>query len=123
MSLSRDEMIAALKEAGQTVAGNIGDDTLKNKYNDFIASQKPKEPKKVKVIIHSKDEKETEVFVGVNGKGYQIKLGEEVEVPQGVINNLKNATEVVHIAEKDKKGEPTGKITRKKKARYIVEKV
>jgi hypothetical protein len=30
-------------------------------------------------------------FVGVNGVGYQIKRGEEVSVPESVVNVLENA--------------------------------
>ena len=34
---------------------------------------------------------ETEVFVGLNGRGYRIRKGVEVEVPESVAEVLRNA--------------------------------
>lgn len=40
----------------------------------------------------------THVFVGVNGRGYNIRRGVEVDVPPEVIENLKDAVEVTQVA-------------------------
>lgn len=51
-------------------------------------------PKKRKMYTIFVDEEENQlnyVFVGVNGKGYQIPRGIDVEVPEEVIEVLKNA--------------------------------
>jgi hypothetical protein len=126
MEKSRDKKIAELKEAGHTVAHNITDANLVKKHDEAFTPKKdePKAPEKIKVIIHSNDREndEPEVFASINGKAYQIKTGEEVEVSQSVINTLKNAVEIKHEAEM-KDGEPTGKTKETKKPRYIVEKV
>lgn len=77
-----------------------------------------------KVIVHSNDREndEPEIFVGLNGKTFQIKTGEEVEISNSVIAVLKQAVEVKHEAEM-KDGQPTGKTKEVKKPRYIVEAV
>ena len=49
-----------------------------------------KAPKKVKIILPiTRTEKEDE-YVALNGKSYLIKRGEEVEVPAGVAEILRN---------------------------------
>lgn len=53
-----------------------------------------KQPKMVtiKLFKDNKDYKD-DVFVGVNGKGYQIKRGMEIEVPEAVAEVLRNSAE------------------------------
>jgi len=82
-------------------------------------------PKKEKVIIRSYDREndEFEAFVGVNGKSYQIKLGEEVEIDETVRTVLKSAMMVKHEPLRDAKGELTGKMKEVSVPRYIIEKV
>ena len=49
-------------------------------------------PKTVKIRLFKDAEKyKDDVFVGVNGRGYQIKRGEEVEVPDFVAEVLENS--------------------------------
>ena len=43
------------------------------------------------IIIDEVEDLPSHEFVGVNGKGYQIKRGEPVEVPAEVVEALKNA--------------------------------
>ena len=51
------------------------------------AAKLSKEPKKT-IMLPLHDEKEADVFVSLNGSRYQIKRGEEVEVPESIYNIL-----------------------------------
>ena len=44
------------------------------------------------------------MFVGVNGKGYTITRGQEVDVPNGVLEVLNNARETLYERKKDEYG-------------------
>lgn len=55
------------------------------------------EPKKT-VMLPLHDEKEADVFVAINGSRYQIKRGEEVEVPESVYNVLMESQKQDQIA-------------------------
>ena len=47
---------------------------------------------KVKIILEENDDiPPTGLFVGVNGNGYLIRAGAEVEVPESVVDVLRNA--------------------------------
>lgn len=54
----------------------------------------PKE-KKVKIKIPLTRTEKDDVFVGLNGRTFLIKRGEEVEVPEGVAEILRNREEVL----------------------------
>tara|TARA_B100000795_G_scaffold233299_1_gene191966 strand:+ start:1980 stop:2456 length:477 start_codon:yes stop_codon:yes gene_type:complete len=77
-----------------------------------IVSDKPLEGKdmsgvkRVKIIIHESADPNAvnPVFVGVNGKGYTISRGEEVDVPTGVVEVLNNARETLYERKKDEYG-------------------
>ncbi len=57
-----------------------------------------KTTKKVKIKLPlSRNEKE-DVFVGLNGKTYLIKRGEEVEVPVGVAKILERKEKMLSVA-------------------------
>lgn len=90
----------------------------------MAATPATKKATKKKVIIHSNDREneEPELFVGLNGKTYQIKTREAVELDEDVINVLKDAKEIRHVAEL-KDGMPTGKTREEAKPRYIIEAV
>ena len=62
--------------------------------------------KKVKLIIHESSDPHAvnPVFVGLQGKGFTINRGHEVEVPQGVADILENARETVYDKSYDDKG-------------------
>lgn len=49
-----------------------------------------------------KDKNEPTVFVGLNGKGYTIQRGKDVEVPAGVAEILRNSMEADDMADKYK---------------------
>jgi len=50
-----------------------------------------KKERRAIIIIDQERDKPNYEFVGVNGKGYQIKRGEEVTVPASVVGVLNNA--------------------------------
>lgn len=80
--------------------------------SDGIPSDKPLEgkdvsgAKRVKIIIHESADPNAvnPVFVGVNGKGYTITRGQEVDVPNGVLEVLNNARETLYERKKDEYG-------------------
>ena len=78
-----------------------------------------------KVIVRSfdKENEEIEAFVGYNGVGYQIKLGEEVELKDELIQVLKNACYTTYSPILDARGNPTGETKERVTPRYLVEKV
>ena len=57
-----------------------------------------KAPKKVKIKIPLTRTEKDDVYVCLNGKSYQIKRGEEVEVPAGVAEILKHKEEMLTVA-------------------------
>tara|TARA_R110000782_G_scaffold265815_1_gene359811 strand:- start:1181 stop:1660 length:480 start_codon:yes stop_codon:yes gene_type:complete len=77
-----------------------------------IPSDKPLEgkdvsgAKRIKIIIHESADPNAvnPVFVGVNGKGYTITRGQEVDVPNGVLEVLNNARETLYERKKDEYG-------------------
>lgn len=58
--------------------------------NAPVIPEEPKERRAI-IVIDQEANKPNYEFVGVNGKGYQIKRGEEVEVPASVVGVLDNA--------------------------------
>lgn len=54
--------------------------------------------KKVKIKLPLTRTEKDDVFVGVNGKTYLIKRGEEVEVPESVAEVLKNSEDMLAVA-------------------------
>jgi len=77
-----------------------------------IVSDKPLEgkdmsgAKRIKIIIHESADPNAvnPVFVGVNGKGFTITRGQEVDVPTGVLEVLNNARETLYERKKDEYG-------------------
>lgn len=59
---------------------------------------KAKSPKKVKIKLPLTRTEKDDVYVGLNGKGYLIKRGVEVEVPFGVAKILERREKMLSIA-------------------------
>lgn len=59
---------------------------------------------RVKIRIHKTGDKneQKQVYVGVNGVGYLIKRGEDVDVPEPVMRVLENAVQTVYDYDDDK---------------------
>lgn len=69
------------------LGSNIGDETVVVKRK--VATAKPDT---VKIVLEENDEiPPTGLFVGLNGRGYLIRAGEEVSVPLGVAEILEHA--------------------------------
>ena len=62
--------------------------------------------KRTKIVIHESTDVNAvnPVFVGVNGTGYTINRGQEVDVPAAVVEVLNNARETLYERKKDKFG-------------------
>lgn len=64
-------------------------------------------PTRALIVIHQppspdeESEPDTHCIIGLNGRNYQIAYGEEVEVPYGVYDILKNAKQVRYFTKKD----------------------
>jgi len=78
---------------------------------------------RTKVIVRSFDREndELESFISVNGRTYQIRLGEEVELKKEVLDVLKDAKMTTYINEFDDKGIPTKKVKERVIPRYLIE--
>lgn len=62
------------------------------------APKKTAKPKKVKIKLPLTRTEKDDVYVGLNGKGYLIKRGVEVEVPYGVAKILERKEKMLSIA-------------------------
>lgn len=118
-SLKKDELVAQVreleKEAGIFVDdGDTGDNHPDNDQGGN--SKPPVEPKaekgkgdpvKAVIMIHQpaapdeESEPDTHCTIGLNGRNYQVAYGQEVTVPYGVYDILKNAKQVKYFAKKD----------------------
>lgn len=58
-----------------------------NKNNEI--KKTPKKEETIKFFISRRPEDPESIYVGVNGKTYQVKTGVEVELPRAVYNVLK----------------------------------
>lgn len=103
---SKDEIRQyARDELGLTFPPAAGVDTMRSAVAQALgldAEDKPKEAKvvpeadgRIAIVIHKTGEQggDRAVPVGVNGRMYLIKRGEEVRVPAAVVEVLKNAVE------------------------------
>lgn len=69
------------------LGSNIPDDTPK-----VIKRKSVEKPASMKIVLEENEEiPPTGLFVGLNGRGYLIRPGEEVEVPSGVVEILEHA--------------------------------
>jgi len=110
---SRDELLAYAKDVkGLDLPKQIRTETLRNKLLGTEASSvdveentqdaAPQKEKRVKIIIQQSDTDGQDVFVGVNGRPYLIQRGEEVEVPEHIVEVLRNAKRTVHTTVVDR---------------------
>jgi hypothetical protein len=69
-----------------------GDVVEQPKVNESVVINKPK-GKRVRIVIEESDDENSssDVFVSVNGYGYQIRRGIPIEVPEEVVGVLNHA--------------------------------
>ena len=113
-SLTRDEMIAAIREeeAAQGIEGAV-EETAKASASDSTPKEAPAQADdytKIRAVIviadlpsHDGGETppDTHIEVGCNGTFYQLKTGVELEVPYGVYDILNNMRQTKYFNEKD----------------------
>jgi len=132
---TRDELIAYAKDVkGMRVSGNIGTETLREKLigspvdstaTETASTPAPKAatgPKMVKIIIQETDDETggDDAYIGVNGEidgkrvngKYQIQRGEEVEVPDYLVDILRNAKKTVYTTKVDRQTGQTSLVSR-----------
>jgi hypothetical protein len=68
------------------------------KAAENAAVKKQAKPKTVKIKLPLTRTEKDDVYVGLNGKGYLIKRGVEVEVPYGVAEILEHREKMLSIA-------------------------
>lgn len=111
---NRTEIFTRLKElSGETeptAPGDIGSDS------EASGKGKKKLPKNVVLTIHEDDDPRNYVLIGFNGRNYQIKKGEPVQVPYGVYEILNNAVEDLYKTLYDDNGRPY--LSHRKKHRH-----
>lgn len=109
--MNREELEEAATALDIKFQGNTKDDTLRAKIDEALGapaepaasgSSLPRAPgeskkaKRFKLIIATNDQDKQPVQVGVNGRMYVIKRGEEVIVPESVINVLRDAVQHIY---------------------------
>lgn len=99
-ALTYTEMKEQARILGLDVKGNISAEELRKQLRLAVGeeTETPKlaaKPKaNWKTVYIAEDDKDSQpAFVGVNGKSYRIRRGEEVEVPPEVVEALKNAVQ------------------------------
>ena len=81
---------AATKAANKLAAQAAGAATDVNEAKTAVNT--PAKPKRVKIILEENDAiPPTGQFFGVNGTGYQIQPGKEVEIPEFLLGVIDNA--------------------------------
>ena len=65
---------------------------------DTKAAEKAPVEKMVKIKLPLTRTEKDDVYVALNGKAYLIKRGEEVEVPEGVVEILQHKEEMLALA-------------------------
>ena len=68
------------------------------KAAENAAAKKPAKPKTVKIKLHLTRTEKNDEYVCLNGKGYLIKRGVDVEVPYGVAKILERKEKMLSVA-------------------------
>lgn len=82
------------------IKGNASAEEYRAALRAAVGEDAPAKPAKenkgwVKIYIAEDENDQQPAFVGVNGKSYRIRRGEEVEVPPEVVEVLRNAVQRV----------------------------
>lgn len=76
----------------------MSDEKKTTKAAENATAKKAANPKKVKIKLPLTRTEKDDVYVGLNGKGYLIKRGVEVEVPYGVAKILERKEKMLAIS-------------------------
>jgi hypothetical protein len=103
-SMSKTAMVAEIWDSIKSTK-----DAHKDANKDFAATQK-KDKEVVKITVAKGAENEPDYVVpAINGRVWQIKRGEEVEVPRFVARHLQSLTNTVYKPVSDSAGKIIGK--------------
>lgn len=87
-----------MAEKKTTQAAENAQATETTQAAENAAVKKAAKPKKVKIKLPLTRTEKDDVYVGLNGKGYLIKRGVEVEVPVGVAKILERKEKMLSVA-------------------------
>lgn len=87
------------EESNETNHSTPADQPAADPANKPGKTAKPAKPRTFIINIAKEKGENSDVFVGFNGVGYQIKRGQNVEVPEGVLNVLRDAVTVEYDPE------------------------
>jgi hypothetical protein len=122
-ALSGEELRTQAKVLEISLKGNPGDQLIQERMiealglsNDESGEKKnaslniskksdSDKPKMVTIVIATKEDEDQPVAVGLNGKVYRMVRGEEVTVPNGVVDILNNAKQMIRDRKTDKERE------------------
>lgn len=97
-----EELKAQADIFGVEYANNIGIETLRKKLAAVMGDEETTptalekaKPDHVTIIIARNATDKQPVFVGLNGRNYRMKRGEEVTVPRGIAEILSNAIQII----------------------------
>jgi hypothetical protein len=107
-SKSKDELVTEVRQ----IEAELGMDTeepVRAPENGEVtaAPEQGKTPTKAIVLIHQppapdeESEPDTHCTLGLNGRFYQVQYGEEIEVPYGIYDILKNAKQTRYFQKKN----------------------
>ncbi|WP_277810688.1 hypothetical protein [Chromohalobacter canadensis] len=109
--MNREQLEEAAKALDLKFQANTKDDTLRAKIDQALgapaepaasgtslpsAPGETKKAKRYRIIIATNDQDKQPVQVGVNGRMYVIKRGEEVTVPASVVSVLSDAVQHIY---------------------------
>lgn len=109
-SKNKDDLVAEVRELELEMGITQSDEPVQHLDDEQEEKTKAADNKvytRVVILIHQppspdeESEPDTHCTIGLNGRNYQIMYGEEVEVPYGVYDILKNAKQVRYFTKKD----------------------
>lgn len=106
--MGREELEATAADLGIEYRANISDEKLAERIRVHLGEPAPEVPKgetlakkkskekRYRIVIATDSQDKQPVRVGVNGHSYTIRRGEEVTVPESVVEVLNHAVQYVY---------------------------
>ncbi len=133
MALDRKAVFARAEDLGIEFKKNASTKSIAKMIEDLTGEEievektEPaiKESGIIRCIIHSndKDNDEIEVYGGLNGKNFQVQIGEEIDFEEKFLPCINDAFVDKQVAILDEDGNPTGKYKNRRFKRYIIERL